>query len=85
MEGGYQYHTPDEVLQYVMNGIRFATGKGYVMLADTQFHYAGRYLKYSGDTIQGAFDMLHNNWIDISSDLFYSMWDDYVRKWEEEK
>ena len=85
MEGGYQYHTPDEVLQYVMNGIRFATGQGYIMMAETDFHYIGRCFAYQGDTIQGAFDMLHKKWKDISSDVFYSMWDDYVKQWKEKE
>ena len=83
----YEYHTPEGVLDYVMQGIRFATGKGYVMSADTQFHYYSKDMNfnYRGSTIQGAFDLFNKRWKDISSDMFYKRWDKYVKQWQKEE
>ena len=77
----YQHHTPEGVLFCVMHGIRFATQRGYVMTADTNFNYDGKYFSYSGETMQRAFDIFGENWDDISSNAFYSIWDEYVSKW----
>lgn len=84
MAGGYRFDTPEHVLDCVIHGIRFpyATGESGPMMANTTFSYKGKYFSYTGDTIQEAFDIFDKNWDDISSDAFYSIWDEYVSKWE---
>lgn len=77
----YEYHKPEEVLDYVMNGVRFTTGKGYTLPADTKFSYIGKYFSYFTDTIQDAFDLFDKDWDRISSNAFYSIWGEYVSKW----
>lgn len=85
MDGGYKFHTPDQVLNYVMNGVRFKMESGdsnEIMTVDpASMVYHGTYFSYHGGTIRDAFDTFIHNWNDISSEAFYSMWGDYVNKW----
>ena len=96
MEGGYEYDTPEHVLECVMNGIRFpfgvsvANGKRYgAMLVDPgTLHYSGKYFSFSGPndggTIYSAFTKFYNDWGQTSRKVFYSMWGDYVKEWKAE-
>ena len=81
----YQYHTPDQVLNYVMNGARFVLLNmtlAQTMIVDPStivFH--GKYFSYDGGTIRGAFDKFRTEWDSISRKAFYSLWGSYVKQW----
>lgn len=81
----YQYASTDQVLNYVMSGIRFALpnqSQGMMTINPFEMTYHGKYFRYNGGTIKHAFELFDKQWIDLSSDVFYSMWDEYVRYWK---
>lgn len=84
MVGGYEHDSPDQVLDCVLAGIRFpyATGESGPMIENTTFEYYSKYFQYKGETIRDAFDEFERRWDKTSSDAFYSMWGEYVNKWD---
>lgn len=85
MGGGYEYHTPDEVLNYVMNGARFVMPNGTLaqtmLVNPSTMEYHGKYFHFSNGTIAQAFEKFDKEWKDNSANAFYSMWGEYVNKW----
>lgn len=85
MDGGYKFNTPDQVLNYVMSGIRFKMESGdsmEIMTVDPNtMVYRGKYFSYKGGTIRDAFDEFGRQWDKLSSQAFYSKWGNYVRQW----
>ena len=73
MEGGYQHDTPEEVLNYVMSGIRFPI-HGAEMTWSGQ--YAGKYFSYTGVPEQ-AFEYFGQNYNKIGLEIFYEKWHEF--------
>ena len=92
MDGGYEYDTPDQVLECVMHGIRFpfgvpvANGKQYgaLMVDPSEMHYKGQAFSFSNGTINDAFDKFDREFPDLSANVFYGMWGSYVKNWRAE-
>lgn len=72
----YQHHNPSEVVDFVLSGIRFQLEDGgrRIEWATT---YHGKYFSHSGN-IYSAFEYFGRNFNSISSEVFYSFWDEYI-------
>lgn len=90
MQGGYEYDTPEHVLDSVMHGIRFPFGfstnggKRYdpMMVNPRTMEYKGTYIHFNGGTIYDAFMQFDKEWNNISSKAFYSLWGNYTKRWK---
>jgi len=71
MQDGYEYHSPGQVLESVMSGIRFPfremTWSG---------SYDGKYFSYSGEP-KRAFDLFEHNFYIIAKDIFMGKWREF--------
>ena len=67
MEGGYQRHSPSEVLEYVLNGYRFV-GYGNTMTWKGSYH--GKYFSFNNLTMSRAFDEFRGYYFDMQTNIF---------------
>lgn len=70
MEGGYKNSSKEDVLNYILSGVRFPFGN--VPDANNLF-YKCKYFTYKG-SINEIFEKYGNDFKDISKDIFYSRW-----------
>lgn len=85
----YEYHDPEEVVSFIMNGIRFARGEsdGASMSLDYRMPwkltrpYNGEVFSLDGDTLTRRLSLFKQDWNRISQHVFYDMWGDYVSEW----
>ena len=82
IEEDYEYHTADEVLDFVMDDVRFTgsgkkkDGKPWEYSMGWHGQYVGRYFDFDC-TILEAFESLHSNWEDYTRYIF----DDVIKKY----
>lgn len=89
----HRWDTPDQILDCVLHGIRFPyetrfneegeriASSGPMWIDPKSLFYHGKYWSFNGGTIQDAFDKFGQEWDRISSEAFYSRWDEYVKQW----
>lgn len=72
MEGGYEYASPTEVLEGVMNGLRFYSPNGLFGI-EWSGSYDGKYFSYAG-SMRDAFDQFGKDFKKISRNIFMEQW-----------
>ena len=83
----HQHHSNQQVLDYVMSGIRFivpGTTKGMMTVDPSTMSFHGTAFHFAGGTIQEAFDKFDRDFPDLSADVFYRMWGGYTKHWRKE-
>ncbi len=75
MAGGYEYNSPEEVMDLVLKGVRWPLSLGRMKRMEWTGSYQGKYFSYRGTPYQ-IFDSFFENFENIATPIFFKKFND---------